>query len=157
MCETLDFKPDTISLESSPGFYIFQLIELFEEKASTIEAIFSNLLGIFLRQLGDGQKLAASHEDLILFHMLTSLHPKLPVYIRDKYSPKLEPDKRILDYEAEILRDAEEFLHLHSEQTSKNEEEDIDDPQNRDKLIDKLYEENYDVDDPMLFDDDSLL
>ena len=38
---------------------------------------------------------------------------------RDKYSPKLEPDKRILDYELEILRDAENFLHLDSEETSK--------------------------------------
>ena len=37
----------------------------------------------FFRQLGDGQKSAGSHEDLILFHALTILHPKLPVFIRD--------------------------------------------------------------------------
>ena len=33
-------------------------------------------------------------------------------FYRDKYSPKLEPDKRILDFELEILGGAEEILHL---------------------------------------------
>ena len=34
------------------------------------------------RQLGDGQKLAPSHADLILLHALTLLHPELPFFIR---------------------------------------------------------------------------
>ena len=38
------------SLFQSPGFYIFQLIELFEEKASTIESLYRNLLGLFIRK-----------------------------------------------------------------------------------------------------------
>ena len=46
-----------------------------------------------------------------------SYHDVMTCLCRDKYCPKMGPDKRILDFELEILKDAEDFIILqHQEQ-----------------------------------------
>ena len=47
--------------------------------------------------------LTASHEDLILLNVLSLLHPKLPEHVRQIYSDRIGPDKRIMDFHQEIL------------------------------------------------------
>ena len=71
--------------------------------------MYTNLRAIFLQNLHHDEKLGLSHEDFILFYVLTTIHPDLPVLIRDKYSHQLE-DKRILDFKSEIFIDAERFI-----------------------------------------------
>ena len=97
----------------SSGDYIFQIIDLINcESQKSTESIYSNLRGIFLQNLRREEKLGLSHEDFILFYVLTILHPDLPVFIKDKYSQKMG-NKRILDYKSEILIDAEQFISGH--------------------------------------------
>ena len=79
------------------------------EVQKSTETLYTNLRGIFLQNLRNNEKLGLSLEDFILFYVLTILHPDLPVFIRDKYSPKMGRNKRILDFKSEILLDAEEF------------------------------------------------
>ena len=96
--------------KETSGDYIFQIIDLINTKVEhSPNTLYTNLRGIFLRNLRHDEKLALSHEDFILFYVLTVLHPDLSVFIKDKYNEKLSY-KRILDFKAEILADAEGFL-----------------------------------------------
>jgi len=119
MYATIDLKSETFCGDDTedPGGYIFQLADYIEpEEKISSENLYTKLHGIFIRQLRDGQKLAPSHEDLILFYTLTIIHPKLPAFIRDKYCSRIGTDKRILDFELEILRDAEEFVYQYQKE-----------------------------------------
>ena len=90
------------------GDYIFEIMDLvsvIEEDVST-EWLYTNLRGIFLRH---DEQLGLSHEDFILFYVLSVLHPDLPKFIRDKFKEKLARN-RILDLSADILAESEDFL-----------------------------------------------
>ena len=90
------------------GDYIFEIIDLIsviEEDANT-EWLYTNLRGIFLRH---DEQLGLSHEDFILFYVLSVLHPELPKFIRSKYKKKLGKN-RILDLRADILAESDQFL-----------------------------------------------
>ena len=66
------------------GDYIFEILDLvsaIEEEDVTAEFLHTTLRGIFLR---NEEKLGLSHEDFILFYVLSVLHPELPVFIRNK-------------------------------------------------------------------------
>ena len=73
------------------------------------EDVYLTIRGIFLRNLCHEEKLALSHEDFILFYVLSVLHPELPKFIRDKFKEKLGKN-RILDFRADILAESDDFL-----------------------------------------------
>jgi len=114
MFGNIDRKPGSALEElitESTGQYIFEILDVLDpEVKRTSESVYTNLRGIFLRNLRHDEKLALSHEDFILFYVLTILHPDLPVFIREKYFHQMGSSKRILDFKTDVLTDAEEFL-----------------------------------------------
>ena len=106
------------------GTYIFDILDLWNLDGQTSDSLYTNLRGIFLQTLAHDEKLAPSHEDFILFYVLTILHPELPVFIRDKYFQKMGTEKRILDYKTEILFDAKIFSSRVEEKSELTEEDD---------------------------------
>ena len=92
--------------------YIFEILDLLETEAQnkTAVALYSQLRGIFMRNLCEGEKLGLSHEDFILIYLVTILHPELPIFIGNKYKNRIGGNQRIIDFKAEILLDLDKFL-----------------------------------------------
>ena len=101
-------------LNDFSGAYIFEILNLLRlaegKPRNNSESLYTTLRGIFLSNLRHDEKLALSHEDFILFYVLTILHPELPIFIKDKYVAKLATNKRIYDYKSEILGESDNFL-----------------------------------------------
>jgi len=109
MSSILDIKSDDDEMD---GNYIFGIVDIQDCAAkSSPVTVYTNLRGIFLQVLQvHEEKLADSHEDVLLFLALILLHPGLPLYIRDKYSNKIAIHQHITEYKSDILCDAEDFL-----------------------------------------------
>ena len=57
--------------------------------------------------LEQDEEMTVTLEDLTLLYVLTLIHPQLPGHIRDKYG---KMGNRIMEYKAEILLEATQFL-----------------------------------------------
>jgi len=108
----MDLKPDGSFQEEFTGNFIFEILDLINDEGpdQTTEFLYLRLRGIFLRNLRHDETLGLSHEDFILFYVLTVQHPDLPLFIRDKYGSRLGPNRRVLDFKSEILLDSDRFL-----------------------------------------------
>ena len=91
----------TLSYTSNENIVVNETrdIHFFDEEIEVVENV-----------LVEDEKLTPSHEDLILLNVLMLLHPKLPAYIKDKYSDKIGKQKRLMDFKTEILTKAKSFI-----------------------------------------------
>jgi len=120
-CQVLKLANIQEFIENDGG--IFKLLKLQETLASAEDLYHStrNIIMDTLGKTGDlvdwkdeplaaDEELTPSHEDTILFLILTFLDPQLPLFIRDLYGYRIGRGKRLMDFKTEIFQDIELFL-----------------------------------------------
>ena len=90
--------------------YIFTLIDIFAEREKSANAIYENVRGIVLENLGLDVPLAAVQEDFILFCVLAMLDPKLSEHIRRTFTSIVKQECHLYSYKEQVLVEADKFL-----------------------------------------------
>ena len=62
--------------------------------------------------LGEDEKMTAMLEDIILLDSITEIDPRLPAYIKNHYTHKMEKSDKLMDFKSDIMVNVPVFLEL---------------------------------------------